>query len=200
MATILAYTSPALGHVLPISALLSELSRRGHAVHLRTLSAGVEIGQRLGFATDAIDSRIEAIEHDDWKASNPPCRAEACLRGVRPARAARSRRPRGRDCARPPRRIARRRDVLGCVVGRRSRRHPVGLFFALHAAAARRRDAAVRPRLETVAEHARTRSRRRCPAMVSGPVNSGLPPSMRFARGCICRASVRWTSFGVARR
>ena len=71
MAMILAYTSPALGHVLPISALLSELSRRGHAVHLRTLSAGVEIGQRLGFTTDTIDSRIEAITHDDWKASNP---------------------------------------------------------------------------------------------------------------------------------
>jgi MGT family glycosyltransferase len=71
MATILAYTSPALGHVLPISALLSELSRRGHAVHLRTFSVGMEIGQRLGFATEAIDPRIEAIEHDDWKASNP---------------------------------------------------------------------------------------------------------------------------------
>ena len=60
MATILAYTSPALGHLLPISALLSELSRRGHTVHVRTLSTGVEIGQRLGFTTDAIDPRIEA--------------------------------------------------------------------------------------------------------------------------------------------
>ena len=59
MAMILAYTSPALGHVLPISALLSELSRRGHAVHLRTFSAGMEIGQRLGFTTDAIDQQIE---------------------------------------------------------------------------------------------------------------------------------------------
>ncbi|MCW2550454.1 MAG: glycosyltransferase, family, partial [Mycobacterium sp.] len=71
MATILAYTSPALGHLLPISALLSELSRRGHTVHVRTLSTGVEIGQRLGFTTDAIDPRIEGIEHDDWKATNP---------------------------------------------------------------------------------------------------------------------------------
>jgi MGT family glycosyltransferase len=71
MATILAYTSPALGHVLPISAFLSELSCRGHAVHLRTLTAGVEIGRRLGFTADTIDSRIEAIEHDDWKANNP---------------------------------------------------------------------------------------------------------------------------------
>jgi MGT family glycosyltransferase len=72
MAKILAYTSPALGHVLPISAFLSELSRRGHRVHLRTFSAGVDIGRRLGFATDSIDPRIEAIEHDDWMATNQP--------------------------------------------------------------------------------------------------------------------------------
>ncbi len=71
MATILAYTSPALGHVLPISALMSELSRRGHTIHLRTLPAGLEIGERLGFITVAIDPRIEGIEHDDWKANNP---------------------------------------------------------------------------------------------------------------------------------
>lgn len=71
MATILAYTSPALGHLLPMSAVLHALSARGHAVHLRTLSSGVEIGRRLGFSTDAIDPRIEAIEHDDWTATNP---------------------------------------------------------------------------------------------------------------------------------
>jgi MGT family glycosyltransferase len=70
MATILAYTSPALGHLLPISALLSELSGRGHTIHLHTLSTGAEIGQRLGFATDTIDPRIEAIQLDDWKATN----------------------------------------------------------------------------------------------------------------------------------
>jgi MGT family glycosyltransferase len=71
MATILAYTSPALGHLLPISALLSELAHRGHTVHVRTLTKGVEIGQQLGFATDAIDPRIEGIQQDDWKATNP---------------------------------------------------------------------------------------------------------------------------------
>jgi MGT family glycosyltransferase len=38
---------------------------------VRTLSTGVEIGQRLGFTTDAIDPRIEGIEQDDWKATNP---------------------------------------------------------------------------------------------------------------------------------
>jgi MGT family glycosyltransferase len=72
MATILAYTSPALGHVLPISALLSELSRRGHTIALRTASFGVDIGLRQGFTTDTIDPRIETIEHDDWKANSTP--------------------------------------------------------------------------------------------------------------------------------
>jgi UDP:flavonoid glycosyltransferase YjiC (YdhE family) len=71
MATILAYTAPALGHLFPFSALLSELSRRGHKIHLRTLSAGVDIGRRLGLATEIIDPRIEGIVHDDWRASNP---------------------------------------------------------------------------------------------------------------------------------
>jgi UDP:flavonoid glycosyltransferase YjiC (YdhE family) len=71
MATILAYTSPALGHLLPISALLSELALRGHTIHLRTISTGVDVGRRLGFTTDAIDPRIEKIEQDDWKATNP---------------------------------------------------------------------------------------------------------------------------------
>jgi UDP:flavonoid glycosyltransferase YjiC (YdhE family) len=74
MATILAYTSPALGHLLPISALLAELSGRGHTVHLRTLSTGVGVGHRLGFTTDAIDPRIEGIELDDWKAPILPPR------------------------------------------------------------------------------------------------------------------------------
>ncbi len=71
MATILAYTSPALGHLLPICALLSELSHRGHAVHVRTLSSGVEIAHGLNFTADAIDPRIEGIQQDDWRATNP---------------------------------------------------------------------------------------------------------------------------------
>src|SRR6201993_2044729 len=71
MARILAYTSPALGHLFPFSALLLELSARGHEIHLRTLSTGVEMGRQLGFNTDTIDPRIEAIVNDDWQASNP---------------------------------------------------------------------------------------------------------------------------------
>ena len=71
MARILAYTSPALGHLFPFSALLLEMSARGHEVHLRTLSTGVEMGRELGFITDIIDPRIEATVNDDWKAGNP---------------------------------------------------------------------------------------------------------------------------------
>jgi MGT family glycosyltransferase len=71
VATILAYTSPALGHLLPMSAILSELANRGHSIHLRTLSGGVETGRSLGFATEAVDPDIEAITQDDWQGSNP---------------------------------------------------------------------------------------------------------------------------------
>ncbi|KKW66056.1 glycosyl transferase [Mycolicibacterium elephantis] len=71
MATILAYTSPALGHLLPMSAVLTELANRGHEIHLRTLSHGVETGRSLGFATETIDPGIEAITQDDWQGSNP---------------------------------------------------------------------------------------------------------------------------------
>ncbi len=80
MARILAYTSPALGHLLPMSALLSELSGRGHTVHVRTLSTGVEIGRELGFAADAIDPRIEAIELGDSQSTPNP--RVALKRGV----------------------------------------------------------------------------------------------------------------------
>ncbi|MGH3632923.1 MAG: glycosyltransferase [Mycobacterium sp.] len=71
MSTILAYTSPALGHLYPTCALLAELHRRGHRIALRTLSAGVSIGRQLGFVTDAIDPHIEDIVMADWTAPNP---------------------------------------------------------------------------------------------------------------------------------
>ncbi|KUI27157.1 glycosyl transferase [Mycobacterium sp. IS-1742] len=71
MATILAYTSPALGHMLPISALLVELQRRGHRIVLRTLSGYVDLGRSLGFDAEAIDPRIEAISLDDWQTTDP---------------------------------------------------------------------------------------------------------------------------------
>ena len=71
MATILAYTSPALGHLLPIGALLTELAHRGHTVTVKTLRNGLETASRLGLEAAPIDPRIEDLTLDDWTAPNP---------------------------------------------------------------------------------------------------------------------------------
>jgi MGT family glycosyltransferase len=70
MSTILAYTSPAIGHLFPLTPLLLELQRRGHAVHLRTLAAQVEQMRSLGFEVAPIDPEIELIVHEDYKAKS----------------------------------------------------------------------------------------------------------------------------------
>jgi UDP:flavonoid glycosyltransferase YjiC (YdhE family) len=128
MAMILAYTSPALGHLLPISALLAELSRRGHTVHVRTLSTGVEIGQRLGFAADAIDPRIEEIEQDDWKATNPVAALKRSV-AVFTHRAAHEVFRSGRcGYARSPGRFARGCELLGRDVDGRGRSYTWACF------------------------------------------------------------------------
>jgi MGT family glycosyltransferase len=67
---ILAYTSPARGHLFPLTPILLELSARGHEIVVRTLSAEVERAQALGFEASAIDPRIEQVEHDDYAAKN----------------------------------------------------------------------------------------------------------------------------------
>lgn len=79
MARILAYTSPALGHMLPMSALLCELRRRGHDIALRTLSTAVDAGRGFGFDTEPIDPRIEAIQLDDWQGTS---RGDSLKRGI----------------------------------------------------------------------------------------------------------------------
>lgn len=66
MAVVLAYTSPALGHLFPFCALLGELAARGHQVHVRTLASGVQLCRRLGFAAQRVDPRIEALQSEDW--------------------------------------------------------------------------------------------------------------------------------------
>jgi MGT family glycosyltransferase len=71
MARILAYTSPARGHLFPLTAILQELESRGHELAVRTLASEVEPARRRGFEAAPIDSRIEAIEHDDWRARSP---------------------------------------------------------------------------------------------------------------------------------
>lgn len=70
MARILAYTSPARGHLFPLVPILGELRARGHDVAIRTLAGGVDTATAEGFRAAAIDPAIEAIELDDWRASN----------------------------------------------------------------------------------------------------------------------------------
>ncbi|MBV9353169.1 MAG: glycosyltransferase, partial [Mycobacterium sp.] len=70
MAVILAYGSPALGHLLPLSALLYELAERGHRVHLRTMAAEVPRMRQSGMDAEPVDPRIEALVGRDWMARN----------------------------------------------------------------------------------------------------------------------------------
>ncbi|MEA2226167.1 MAG: hypothetical protein QOE67_1449, partial [Solirubrobacteraceae bacterium] len=46
---ILAYTSPARGHLFPLVPILDELARRGHSIALRTLSSEVGLMTDRGF-------------------------------------------------------------------------------------------------------------------------------------------------------
>ena len=70
MARVLAYNAPATGHIQPATAVLVELARRGHEVHVRTRSTDVAQLAALGFAAAPVDPRIEAIEFDDWQGRN----------------------------------------------------------------------------------------------------------------------------------
>jgi MGT family glycosyltransferase len=78
MSRILAYTSPALGHLFPMTPLLLELRSRGHHVHVRTLTGQVDRMHALDLEASALDPRIEEIENRDWKAGN----ARAALASV----------------------------------------------------------------------------------------------------------------------
>ncbi|WP_193046016.1 glycosyltransferase [Mycolicibacterium baixiangningiae] len=70
MATILAYTSPSAGHLLPMLALLVELAGRGHRVHVRTYAGGVPVARAAGMTADNVDPRIEGIVSEDWRTSS----------------------------------------------------------------------------------------------------------------------------------
>ncbi|MGN6202878.1 MAG: glycosyltransferase, partial [Solirubrobacterales bacterium] len=67
---VLAYTSPARGHLNPMMGPLLELSRRGAEVHVRTLAAAVEPVREAGLRCEAIDPAIEAVAMDDHEAKS----------------------------------------------------------------------------------------------------------------------------------
>jgi MGT family glycosyltransferase len=71
MATVLAYTSPAIGHLFPMTPLLLELRDRGHDVHVRTLGSHVASVAALGVRAGAIDPAIGEVAHPDWEARGP---------------------------------------------------------------------------------------------------------------------------------
>jgi MGT family glycosyltransferase len=71
MSRILAYTSPAIGHLFPLTALLLELQSRGHEVHLRTLSSRVDLMRGLGFEVAPIDPRVESVPLRDYEVRGP---------------------------------------------------------------------------------------------------------------------------------
>ena len=71
MARVLAYTSPARGHLYPIADTLLELAGRGHEVHVRTLASEVAALRGLGLRAEPIATAIERLPLDDWAGDTP---------------------------------------------------------------------------------------------------------------------------------
>jgi UDP:flavonoid glycosyltransferase YjiC (YdhE family) len=76
---ILAYTSPARGHLYPVIPIVQELQRRGHALALRTLASQVELVSALGIDAAPISPRVEAVELDDYRARSAPAKGKRAL-------------------------------------------------------------------------------------------------------------------------
>jgi MGT family glycosyltransferase len=73
---ILAYTSPARGHLYPLVPILDELARHGHDIAVRTLASEVGLMADRGFDAAPIAPAIEAIEHDDYRGRTPPAKLQ----------------------------------------------------------------------------------------------------------------------------
>ena len=77
---ILAYTSPARGHLYPLVPILDELAGRGHVIAVRTLASQVGLMTERGFDAAPISPAIEALEHDDFRARTPPAKLQRAMR------------------------------------------------------------------------------------------------------------------------
>ena len=80
---VLAYTSPARGHLTPMMGPLLELHRRGAEVHVRTLAAGVDNVRAAGLEAAPISPEIEAVVHDDHEARVQMTSGERSFRTLR---------------------------------------------------------------------------------------------------------------------
>ncbi len=67
MSRILAYTSPAKGHLYPLTSILLELQARGHDVCVRTLKSEVDTMRALGFQAEPVAPQVESITLQDWR-------------------------------------------------------------------------------------------------------------------------------------
>jgi MGT family glycosyltransferase len=68
MATILAYTAPAAGHLFPLMPGLLELRERGHEIHVRTQAELVGAVRAAGLHAEPIDPAILEVEVADYQA------------------------------------------------------------------------------------------------------------------------------------
>lgn len=80
MSTILVYTSPARGHLYPIMHVAIALREAGHNVVVQTLAGEASHVAAAGLSPRAIDPRIEALRHDDYKGSNPLAGLQRAMR------------------------------------------------------------------------------------------------------------------------
>jgi UDP:flavonoid glycosyltransferase YjiC (YdhE family) len=64
---VLAYTSPARGHLYPVVPIMAELALRGHSTTLYSLAGELEQLAPLGIEGHAIDPAIERIEIEDYR-------------------------------------------------------------------------------------------------------------------------------------
>jgi MGT family glycosyltransferase len=81
MSRVLAYTSPARGHLFPLTPILDELLRRGHEISVRTLASEVPLMRGRGFAAEPISAHVEGIPLDDWHSRSPQRALAASVRG-----------------------------------------------------------------------------------------------------------------------
>jgi MGT family glycosyltransferase len=68
MATFLAYTSPAAGHLFPLMPGLLALRERGHDVHVRTAPELVDVARAAGLQAEAVDPAILDVRVRDYEA------------------------------------------------------------------------------------------------------------------------------------
>src|SRR5215212_425866 len=68
MATILAYTSPAAGHLFPLMPGLLELAGRGHEIHVRTHADLVDAVRAAGLHAEPVDPAILDVPIADYEA------------------------------------------------------------------------------------------------------------------------------------